>query len=301
MHKKSQHFSHTASAKCLLFGAHAVLRGKDALACSLTNYTLTLQWSSYPHELNITGIHCKKLQKLFLSFLSHACTLCQISADNLKGKLHLQTNIPIGSNLGSSAAICIAISKLFVHLQYIEANEEHVFSKQCENFFHGLSSGLDILASNCPKKEILLWENNIPKTQKIIWKPTLYLLATPSQANTREAITKVTQWSQQNPVLAKKVDEDMHHCTHQAYQAMAQTNLSSYTRHQKFQQAVLQACRCYKTWGLIPKKTEAIIQKQYQLGALAITPVGGGDGGHILIHAPSNNLAYQKNPDVIAI
>ena len=53
--------------------------------------------------------------------------------------------------------------------------------------------------------------------------------------------------------------------------------------------------------NLIPKKTEAIIQKQYQLGALAITPVGGGDGGHILIHAPSNNLAYQKNPDVITI
>ncbi len=280
---------HKSYAKCMLFGAHAILRGASALACPLQQYHCEIQWRPNPQQTGISlpTIKDSKLTAQLQAFLQHALQKANIAASNFTGELHIKNTIPIASNLGSSAALCLNISRLFCELGFIQASQQHAFATHCEHFFHGTSSGFDIKALSCPSKHILLYHQHRYDIVQPLWHPPLYLLASTKKASTQTAIATVAQWQQQQWDRGKSIDKKMHEASLLAFRAMTQPTATSTLRYKWFKKAMQDAYQCYQHWGLAPAHTHKIIHNNRDTFS-CITPIGAGGGGHLLALAHPN-------------
>ncbi len=138
--------SGTFLAKVLLFGEYTVLLDGDALAIPLETFSAQWQQASEPDARLIE----------YLVFLADHETLkphfdkdrINLLFQNLEEGLILQSNIPYGAGLGSSATVCTAFWQMIKRQDSsfdINAMRD-IFSKM-ESFFHGKSSGVDPLVS----------------------------------------------------------------------------------------------------------------------------------------------------------
>ena len=120
-------------AKWVLTGEHAVLKGASAIALPHPEYSLKLKYE--PGEglyVNWPEGDPKPVPELILK-------TCHLTKQKIpQGTLTIESNIPHGAGLGSSAALCVAITKLFTDRNVFETATE------LEDFFHGKSSGMDV-------------------------------------------------------------------------------------------------------------------------------------------------------------
>ncbi|MDL1910435.1 mevalonate kinase [Chloroflexi bacterium CFX6] len=157
----------TASApgKIILFGEHAVVYGRPALAVPVTQVHADVEvavsdrpgiWISAPGidlhaELNslpsdhpiAAVIH----NFLFLSRVPHPQPLSQRERGGKVPNLEITiaSTIPVASGLGSGAAVTVALLRaLSSHLHYAMTNEEiNAFAYEIEKLHHGTPSGID--------------------------------------------------------------------------------------------------------------------------------------------------------------
>lgn len=270
-------------AKCLLFGAHAVLRGSSALAYPITRYACKITWQPEPHlnKIQIKGTQGPQLTQEVIQFLQYCLRTAHISYPQFYGTLHIENTIPIAQNLGSSAALCLNVSKLFCALGFIENKQITSFATECEHYFHGISSGFDIKACDCPAGHILMYQQKQYQIVQPIWHPPLKLIASPAVCHTKEAVLKVARWQQQQPDKGKQTDLTMHNACLLAYRALTQPTASVHMRHKWLQKAMQDAQSCYQAWGLINSKLAKTIQKNNDIMS-ATTPIGAGCGGYIM-------------------
>ena len=102
----------TANGKVILFGEYAVLSGITGYALALKDFSLSI---SIPDSLNTSNLN----------------SLLEIATIN--------SNIPQGSGLGSSAALSVALARLLSS----NPRETIQLAKQFEDELHGGSSGID--------------------------------------------------------------------------------------------------------------------------------------------------------------
>ena len=274
----------SSQAKCLLTGSHTVLRGGLAVACSIP-LQLDIRYTKHAHTHGIVfkGLRDECAEKKFLHFFQHALALCGLTWAEFPGVLSIHNDIPIGSGLGSSAALSCAVAKLFAQESLIEdsANNITSFAHQLENYFHGQSSGIDVYASLTAPHCLALLQHGQYKTHPISWLPHLALSPSHIQSKTKEAIKKVHEWRQLNHSLADDIDKQMHMSSQLCKLALSM-HTPSKTRFNHLKEALHLSQNCYQTWGLIPAPIQKIQSRLYQVGAEVVTQTGGGDGGHIL-------------------
>ncbi len=170
-----------APGKLILSGEHAVVYGKPALAMAVNRYatasatpqllplvSFDLSDLSYEHGLTFTALHhlksrIKQNYQRFISgdfnirdVLQKPVELAQFALSlfletlNLKLtqgiKIRLQSDIPMGCGMGSSAAAVLSIMHAIAHHLQIELTSEMLLrlGLEAENMQHGYSSGLDL-------------------------------------------------------------------------------------------------------------------------------------------------------------
>lgn len=168
-------------AKLIISGEHSVLYEQPAIAMAVNRYTSTaISWQDTTHvnfkllDLNYIEactVHslnelAKNLRKKYKNFINgkemirnvmqHPFELLQYTVANLLDSLNLDlpsgmeitvnSNVPIGCGMGSSAAAVVSTLHALVNLLQInwQRQEYLAFSKQIENLQHGKSSGLDL-------------------------------------------------------------------------------------------------------------------------------------------------------------
>ena len=131
-------------AKAIVCGEHAVLYGAPAVSIPLPS-----------QKMVVTGQHCSGWEKEQFLFgrtraSPHVAGIIRDAYELLKLKvrrLHLNgiSGIPIGSGLGSSAALSVAVLKVIASLNRIILGSSQLadMAKSLEARFHGRSSGLD--------------------------------------------------------------------------------------------------------------------------------------------------------------
>ncbi|MBX3709574.1 MAG: hydroxymethylglutaryl-CoA synthase [Gammaproteobacteria bacterium] len=170
-----------APGKLILSGEHAVVYGKPALAMAVNRYvTATVTHESVPQVLfdlsdlahhsclSFSALHDLKdrIKRKYYRFIRGDYSIRQVLhkpfelaqfaigmlAESLNFaiphgvKIQVQSDLPIGCGMGSSAATIVSVMQAISHYMQLPISQEKLYSLalEAENMQHGHSSGLDL-------------------------------------------------------------------------------------------------------------------------------------------------------------
>lgn len=276
-------FQTSTHGKWILVGEHAVIRGQGALVFPLPEKTLTLSYTCsngvplrikghmLGHDSSATQI---LLQKVLECGLQHI----KRSASTLTGELYIESNIPVGVGMGASAALCVAITRWFISQQWVAPADEFRIARELEHFFHGQSSGLDIIGVST--SNAMYFQNGQSIPLKLSWIPKWQLSFCGQQGPTANCVQTVQQLWTDHPETGQAIDQQMQIAVLAAKQALE----APYTKQSQIHliQAIQQAYQCFEKWGLMTPLLQQHIQDLHVRGALAAKPTGSGGGGYVI-------------------
>lgn len=261
-------------------GEHAVLRGCPALVFPLLSRHLDLAYkpSEEGLKLELLGPYGEELQLLFWGVLERVCELKKISRNALSGTLQLRNGIPVGAGMGASAAFCVAMTRWFESLGYVEGAEVYEFSRQLENIFHGESSGVDIAVA-LSAQPLIFTRGKERIDFNPAWQPRAYISYSEKRGVTLDCVTKVKNLLNAHPHLGEKIDREMRRSVQTCTAALSSVDVDNIDM---LAEGIDQAAACFHQWGLTEGAAEKHMTWLQDQGALAVKPTGSGGGGYIL-------------------
>jgi len=148
-------FPHTASApgKVILFGEHAVVYGRPAIAVPVTQVRATATVEPAPPRSGLTLIASDLGKSVSLATASQdeplaaaaRITLDHLSSPEPDATLTIRSTIPIASGLGSGAAVSTALVRALAGFlgHTLEPAEISTLVFEVEKIHHGTPSGID--------------------------------------------------------------------------------------------------------------------------------------------------------------
>jgi mevalonate kinase len=134
--------SYSSCAKVILSGEHAVVYGKPALVCGLNK---RLKFSLFPTDKK----NYLKPNKDILFISSKVIDYLKkekIKFNQKKFTFKIESQIPIGRGLGSSAALAVTSVASFLHFYTGKSFNKEIINNlafEVEKYFHGNPSGVD--------------------------------------------------------------------------------------------------------------------------------------------------------------
>ena len=281
-------------AKCILAGEHAVLRGSPALVFPVHTCGISLSFleTGLPVEAEAAAPYNETLLLFFWGILEAALKQLNKPHSDMSGRFFIHNTIPMGAGLGFSAAFCAAIAEWFLYKAWIEAPQLMAFARKLENGFHGRSSGVDI-AGALASQAIRFDGIGKTKALSLTWRPQLYLSYSNQVSITSKCIETVDALWREDPVFAKKIDEQMRSAVLMAEQALCDDPPQGFAL---LKTAINDAYACFKAWGLVNRGLEEHIQGLKTAGATAVKPTGAGAGGYVLSlweKTPPDDLGFE--------
>lgn len=277
--------------KWVLAGEHSVLRGGSALALPHPEFSLELSFNPGEDSLSVYPSQAQYIIDELLSAiqknLSHR--LSHFTAP--RGELRIASSIPVGAGLGSSAALCVALTRWVCEPLGIDESEQFEFARSLEHRFHGKSSGMDVAAAALGHP-ILFSMSAGAKTLALRRLPRFSFHDTKLRASTHDCIKIVEHFRSKNPPLSMQVDDAMDQATVRCLGGLTLYNRSGTdapTHPDESEKALValsdgmaQAQRCFEEWGLVPKSVGQLVEDLLSQGARAAKLTGAGGGGFVV-------------------
>lgn len=180
------------NSKILLFGEYGIMHDSNALSIPYKKFNGSLSKSDHLSEdqkisnRNIESLYKYIIQEDYLNDI--------INSDNLKEEidsgLYFDSNIPIGSGLGSSGALVSSIISRYskVDLKSFSNSEIKKIMSLVESKFHGNSSGFDPAVSYF-NKPMLYSNQKIKLIERIAFKEfKVYIIDSQIDSSTKKMI-----------------------------------------------------------------------------------------------------------------
>ena len=180
------------NSKILLFGEYGIMHDSNALSIPYKKFNGSLSKSNHLSEdqkisnRNIESLYEYIIQEDYLNDI--------INSDNLKEEidsgLYFDSNIPIGSGLGSSGALVSSILTRYskVNLKSFSNSEIKKIMSLVESKFHGNSSGFDPAVSYF-NKPMLYSNQKIKLIERIAFKDfKVYIIDSQIDSSTKKMI-----------------------------------------------------------------------------------------------------------------
>jgi len=275
-------FECTVPGKWVLAGEHSVLRGATAVAMPHPSASLTLRFAPDPSlgRLIVEPVSAQRIIDEILLSLSNGVVAGGLRIPS--GRLRLESTIPVGAGLGSSAALCVAITRWVAPALGLPQDEWFGFARRLEDRFHGRSSGMDVAATSSGEAIRFSMEEG-PSPIGVRRLPMFTFHDTRERARTSDCIQRVQAYLASAPVESAETDQRMNAAGREATQGLiaydrglTEEGLTHLAR------AMDLAQDCYRRWGLLPARAETIESELRAQGALAVKLTGAGGGGFLV-------------------
>ncbi len=269
--------SYSAPAKVILSGEHAVVYGKPAIVSAIN---LRLKFSLREKSIKIKDKTILHISQKVKKYLTDRNIVFEDKLFNFK----IESEIPIGRGLGSSAALSVASVAAFLEFytgQQFEKKEINNLSCQIEKHFHQNSSGVDIAASCFGG--IILYEkksssiNMKYKIPGIIEKKLFLVDSGKPKETTGEMVDFVGTKS------VEKILNKIEIQTKKIKEAIEKENIDS------FKECLVNNEKMLEELDVVSKKTKKLLENLSKFGVGKVTGAGGKktNSGFILFLATS--------------
>jgi mevalonate kinase len=276
-------FQTEASAKWVLSGEHSVLRGVTAVA--LAHPEFRLKFSFVPSSIGCLRVFPESATSVVLDLLQSIRDEWNekgLSFNSPEGELVLESTIPIGAGLGSSAALSVSITHWLSEPLAIGLGDHFEFARKLEHRFHGRSSGMDVAAviSAQPISFMINRGHQLLGVKKL---PKFTFHDTGERARTSDCVLQVRTLHEESPTLGMQLDEQMAQASRLSMEGLilfdagqSENGLARVAEGMKLGQD------CFRSWGLIPTKARHLEEDLFAQGAKSVKLTGSGGGGFMV-------------------
>ncbi len=292
----------SACGKFILCGEHAVVHGQPAIALPLSSRRINLRVE--PSILGPSG-------KIMLSFPSlgldaeiddlpenHPISYAILETLRVLGitqkpscKLHFNANLPIGSGLGSSAAMAVATIRGLSAFLGHPLNEQTVnqLAYECEKQVHINPSGIDNTVVSY-EKALFFQRGKEPEFIQTTKDLHFILADTGIQKSTRENVAQLARFREENPGFVDPRLGEIGDLAQTAKKALLSGDdillAQCVNRNQELLRDLQLSC----------PELDKLISLAMDSGALAAKLTGGGKGGHMLalVEADKSTIVLER-------
>lgn len=289
----------TAPGKIILFGEHAVVYGRPALAVPVTQVAARAQitfqaekesgiWLDAP-DIGLSASLEQLLQQATPPPLAIACrSVCQaLGVENPpRLRIFVSSSIPLAAGLGSGAAVSVALIRALSAALGQPLPEERVnaLAYEIEKLHHGTPSGIDNTVI-CYARPVYFVRGQTPQSFRVARPFTLVIGDTGRTAPTKESVGAVRQLWQADPARWDKIFDQVAEIVEAAKTAIASGEISRLGALMDDNQRLLQQMT------LSSPELDRLILAAKTAGAQGAKLSGGGRGGNMLALAAPEKAA----------
>jgi mevalonate kinase len=270
----------SACSKIILLGEHAVVHGVPAIAVPLSSVRAYVE--AAPAESFIITAEADPSWRLTLNDEHPFVQLVQRVSDQTQTALpavhmHIQSQVPIASGLGSGAAIATALARaLLGHTgQALSLEDLNALVYESETYYHGTPSGIDNTVIVYEKP--VFFQRSQPIRVLDAFQPfTLVIANTGIVAPTREAVADVRRLYEREPERIGGVFGQIQQLVLSGLEAMTRGDLQAlggaFSANHRLLQELTVSC----------PELDALVGEACAAGALGAKLSGGGRGGNLI-------------------
>ena len=275
----------SAPGKIILFGEHAVVYGRPALAVPVTQVHADVDvsdsprpgiWIEAPDVYLQAELNTLSSDHPIASVIHNFLFLLRVSRfPNLAIKII--STIPVASGLGSGAAVTVALTRaLAAHLNYAMAEGEiNAFTYEIEKLHHGTPSGIDNTVVTYARPVYFVKGQPIETFQ--VGKPfTIVIADTGISAPTKESVGDVRRLWMNDRSRWETVFDKIGEISFTARRAIEAGKPELLGELMNENHTVL------KTLTVSSPELDKLVEAAQQAGALGAKLSGGGRGGNMI-------------------
>jgi mevalonate kinase len=275
----------SAPGKIILFGEHAVVYGRPALAVPVTQVHADVEIAASPRPgiwIDAPGINLhSELNTLpsdhpIASVIHNFLFLARLTLfPNLA--IRITSTIPVASGLGSGAAVTVALVRaLSSHLGHPMTDEQiNAFAFEIEKLHHGTPSGIDNTVVTYARP--VYFVKGQPIETFAVGKPfTLVIGDTGLSAPTRESVRDVRKLWEVDRAKWEEVFDEVGEVVKQAKQVIESGKWKNLGELMDRNHALLQEMT------VSSPELEGLVESARKAGALGAKLSGGGRGGNMI-------------------
>jgi len=267
-----------AAGKVILLGEHGVVYGRHALALPIPDavaVTLT-ESDALMHDLPAE----------FVDLL-----LSQMGVENTHWRIGVDSRLPFGKGLGSSAAIAVAIVRAFDQRLGLGFDDERVnaIAFECEKLAHGTPSGVDNTLSTYARPMLFCNDGGLQVTTiEVNETPPLLIAWGDEKGRTSEQVAGVRERRDQAPGHFDAVFDEMDSLSRQGADFLRAGNWRELGALMNLCHGLLNAI------GVSTPNLERMVTLARQAGAAGAKLTGAGGGGSIVALCPDGIDAVEQ-------
>jgi len=277
----------SAPGKIILFGEHAVVYGRPALAVpvtqvhadvDVTDSSRTGIWIDAP-DINLHAeLNTLPSDHPIASVIHNLFFLSRISSFPNLG-IKISSTIPVASGLGSGAAVTVALTRaLSSHINYQMTDEEvNSFAYEIEKLHHGTPSGIDNTVVTYAKSVYFVKGQPI-ETFKVSKPFTIVIGNTGISAPTKESVGDVRKLWEADKDKWEGVFDQVGEIAKQAQTTLESDSLLS----NKLGELMNQNHALLHELTVSSPELDKLVFAAREAGALGAKMSGGGRGGNMI-------------------
>jgi mevalonate kinase len=274
-----------AHAKVILIGEHSVVYRHPALSLPFKALHVNVVIKPSIKTILVSTLHEGDLDSApeILNPIIQLIRQLQEHFDLQGCEINIDSNIPLGAGLGSSAALASAITKAFYHGMEVELNDQTLLQwiHVSETMAHGQPSGVDALTTSFDSAWIFT-KGQPPVSLPLSLNAILVIAQTNEYGSTKEAVQKVASKVAQEGL--KSIDE-LGRLTHHALSYIKDNELELLGK------TLTQAHEILKHLGISTKTLDQCVEQALKHHALGAKLTGGGLGGCMIALAKDQTSA----------